>query len=152
MRPGSTPSHLGESTRAWIARLFVSVWFVGILIHVVYRVRDLRLCDRQLRESSPNCFPDLTQAFNQALSQHQLRRTPRLLVSPAMSAPAVVGSFHPAVIVPRDLHKNFTVNQMTSMFSHELSHIARKDHWMVGAQILATTILLVESVRVDRVS
>ncbi len=90
IRSPNNPSRLGESTRAWIASLFVTVWFVGILIHVVYRFRDWRLCGLQLRKSSPNSFAGLTQAFNQALSQHQLRRTPRLLVSPAISAPVVV--------------------------------------------------------------
>lgn len=136
----ATLNHQAGLSRTLIAVPIVLMWFVGIIVLTVYRVRDWRLCMLQLRDSSPNVCLVTKKAFGQALSQHRLRRTPRLLVSSAVLAPVVVGSCRPAVIVPNDLSNNFTMNQMRSVLAHELSHIARRDHWVVGIQVLATTL------------
>ena len=133
-------SDLSQGTFVRLGSLLICAWLLGSLVFAALRIRDWCRCLGLIRISSPNDDRNLEKVFNLVAEQLQLRRKPRLMVSHGLPAPIVVGVFHPIVIFPADVGQLFSAQQLRSVLVHELSHVARKDHWVVGLQILATTL------------
>ena len=135
-----------QATADWQATLLkigsslTSVWLVGSLFFCVLRLRDWFRCRRLIHHSRLNDDHDLENQFSFVANELQLRCKPKLLVSDGLAAPIVVGIFQPVVVLPADVDQLFSTQQLRSVLVHELSHVARKDHWVVGLQILATSL------------
>jgi hypothetical protein len=56
-------------------------------------------------------------------------------------APMVVGWFRPVIVVPVAMLTGLTPGQLRVLLAHELSHVARWDHWVNLAQLLLETLL-----------
>ena len=141
-----TSSVASKATGSWQSKFFKLggflsfVWLIGTLVFAALRTRDWFRCNRLIRSSSLNSNQDLAKKFDLVADQLQLINKPKLLVSEKIPTPVVVGVFQPVVIFPADANQLFSSQQLRSVLAHELSHVARKDHWVVGLQILATTL------------
>ena len=60
----------------------------------------------------------------------ELRRAPRLFESAGISAPAVVGAWQPAILLPQGFAQNLSPTQVQMALAHELAHIRRRDLWL----------------------
>ena len=136
----SEAASLWQTTLLKLAGLLPIVWLIGFLAFFSLRIRDWLRCRRLIRTSKLNDDQNLDAEYDLVANQLQLRRKPKLLVSDGLAAPIVVGVFEPVVIFPTDVDQLFSGQQLRSVLVHELSHVARKDHWVVGLQILATTL------------
>jgi len=81
---------------------------------------------RLVRDAEPaDLAPAVRQAMTQLCDQHG-RRAPRVLRSPAVASPAVVGVFRPAILIPRGLACE--PEALTAALLHETAHVLRHDY------------------------
>lgn len=118
----------------WALALF-SAWAVGATIlmlrlaHGLWRVHRLRKA----------CEP-ASAALNQELAI-EFPRDARLLLSDSVEVPAAIGFFRPAVIVPRALLAELSIQELRAVVLHELAHLERCDDWSNLAQKFVKAIL-----------
>lgn len=73
--------------------------------------------------------PELQHRLGQWINAWEIRRDVRLLVSDEISTPLAAGFFHPAVVLPSRLMKEFGPTELDHVLMHELTHVARLDDW-----------------------
>lgn len=116
----------------------LSIWIVGVLLAIAklsvgfWRVRQLRRSFRQFDLAS------LDPASAQVL--HSARRQTKLYVSAALTAPAAIGFFRPAIVFPASLIRELSPEEMRLILLHELAHLSRWDDWTNLAQKLVKAV------------
>ena len=66
-----------------------------------------------------------------------LAQPPPLIVTSLVDSPALVGIARPALLIPTDTANSFTPEDWQHIFTHELAHFQRRDHWMQALHLLA---------------
>src|SRR5207244_801537 len=66
-----------------------------------------------------------------------IRQPVRLVASPAVGVPAVWGLVRPRLLLPPDLFRELSANQLTWVLLHELAHIRRADLLVALVQRIA---------------
>lgn len=84
---------------------------------------------------------ELKKLFSRLTKQMRMFRKIRFLATERVSAPAVIGWLHPAILVPGSMISGLTVSELESILAHELAHIRRHDYVINLAQSFAETIL-----------
>ncbi|MFO0884356.1 MAG: M56 family metallopeptidase [Pirellulales bacterium] len=125
------------STFHWFVDAMLFTWFLGSAAVLYLQLRNYFHCRKLLQR----CYPVHSAAVKQALSAaaHHVGISAEipLLSASGLPAPAVVGIITPTILIPEDAETQFTPPQLHSILVHELSHIARKDHWMTGLASIA---------------
>jgi hypothetical protein len=57
----------------------------------------------------------------------KIRRSVRIVVVPGLRSPAVMGVFHPQILLPHDVAQTFTDVELRHIVLHELAHVQRFD-------------------------
>lgn len=124
---GASPFHpLGMVDR--YAAFFASVWFLAFLYKIVRFIAGL-LSIRRLRLAGSEAAPSVWQEkVRQIATRLGIRKTILLLQSDKIGMPLTVGYFRPVVILPAGLFFQLPLDQVETIFWHELSHIRRKDY------------------------
>ncbi len=109
---------------AWalIATIALSRVLVG-----VFRMRALR--HRAEAVALDTLHPDLLQTL-----QRKGTRSVALCVSDEVKVPAALGLYRPAVVIPRWLRHELSVDELNQILLHELAHLRRWDDWTNLAQ------------------
>lgn len=107
---------------AWIMLIWLSgVATMAMLLFLRYRqqcniVRDLHPISQQTKDLLFNC----TQYMH-------MKRLPRIGTSSKVSAPMLVGLFHPTILIPENICKTCSRSDLSAMLLHELAHMKRFD-------------------------
>ncbi len=120
---------------------FVCVWFAGVLLFGIRALGGWVLLERLRREKAQPIAAGLLRRCR-ALQEHiGLSRTVHYLESHLIDSPAVVGWFHPVVLLPLTALTGLSPEQLEAVIAHELAHIKRLDCFVNLFQIATETVL-----------
>ena len=104
-------------------------WLILIAIGLLRLVGGSLLVERTLRAATP-APPALALRFTDMAVHMGVARPPRLLASPGVRTPVVVGAWRPTVVLPVDLGVGLSADQveLEALLAHELAHVRRRDH------------------------
>jgi beta-lactamase regulating signal transducer with metallopeptidase domain len=133
--------NLFQRDRVFMAiNVFGIVWLIGILIllsRVVYGLVFLIGYKSGLVELKEK---RIYQALNSVKRIFGEKPSPKIYVSPTLSSPITVGVRRPIVIIPRNLSKNMTEDELKCVLFHELAHIYHNDHLIGLMQRILTSL------------
>jgi bla regulator protein blaR1 len=69
-----------------------------------------------------------------------LRRGVTVLLTECPIGPAVAGTRHPEVYLPRKLADSLSAEQLEALLAHELIHVRRSDMWIARLQLVAQAV------------
>lgn len=121
-------------------KILTCCWLAGIaVVLATMAILHGRLLWRLRRNA---CEPSarLSSALQTASALAGLRRTPHLIVSDAVRAPALFGVLRPAILLPGDLAATHDTASLRLILLHEIAHLQRRDLW---AQVLSSLIVAV---------
>jgi len=120
----------GASVLPWV----VLVWFTGAVCFGLRLTGSwiwaMRLCGGGVRPAPP----EWQQRLKGLKTRIRLARGVRLMISPAVQAPAVLGWIRPMVLVPAGALAGLPAEQLEAVLLHELAHIRRHDYLVNLAQ------------------
>jgi uncharacterized protein (TIGR03435 family) len=112
----------------------VAFWIVGALLFWLRLVRGWIFAER-LRYRRVRPAPrEWQQVLDRLKARVHVLSTVRLLVSPLVKAPAVVGWIRPVVLAPVGALAGLPTQQVEALLLHELAHIRRHDYLVNLAQ------------------
>ena len=121
---------------AWIAR----GWLLGVFVFALRIAFGLAVLE-QLRRRNLIALPEaLVVRFR--ILQHRLgiRRVIQYCECHSLNVPAVIGLFHPVVLLPVRALTGLTPEQLEAVIAHELAHIKRFDVAVNFFQVIAETL------------
>lgn len=121
-----------------IASLAAWVWAIGIFLTLVRAMRGALFVRRFSRTCVPVTEERLLNAMCCAEKRVQLWRPVPLHVSAFTLTPLVIGLWNPRVVVPNGMECELDDDQLVDVFTHELAHLKRHDHWVGVLQRVAT--------------
>jgi beta-lactamase regulating signal transducer with metallopeptidase domain/uncharacterized GH25 family protein len=121
-------SDLSTGAKLMIAWSAIVLGFMFIFVYT-----HLRLCKILFRAEllKPGTLPVDLGELKRLVG---VRRSIRLLVSPAVSSPAVHGLVRPSVLLPPDFVESVSPAQIRFVLLHELAHVGRGDLWVATFQ------------------
>ncbi len=108
--------------------LSLLVTTILLLRPTLVRRRVLRLIARADVITQPAAH----QLLQRLLGETNLSRAPRLVSSPEVGTPVVFGCFRPVIILPA-AWQQWTSEKLHTVLLHELTHVARRDGWVMAA-------------------
>jgi beta-lactamase regulating signal transducer with metallopeptidase domain/peroxiredoxin len=114
----SRPSLTSVLFLLWVLGLWWGFFSLFRSWQMVKRIRAS--CQRISNQDLLSCCEELCQQFG-------LRYVPDLVSSDNVSSPSVIGVFKPAIVLPSNLLREFSTQQLKLMLAHELAHLVRKD-------------------------
>ncbi len=116
------------------------LWLVGVLLLAGRVIGQNTIFLYRLRSVRRVTEPEIIALFEHCKSVLKNRFEIRLLETDKVKSPALYGFFRPTLLLPVDLIKNFSREELRYIFLHELAHVKRRDmavHWLATAlQIL----------------
>ena len=133
-------AHVGErgiGAVLWLAaQLALWVGYAGLVSWLlVRRIRLQRVQRRQATALAP-AGASIMAIVAEAGTRLDLGRLPDVRVDAAAAGPYVVGLWRPILVVPTWL----TGAPLRASLLHELAHLRRRDTWLRGVQLLASTL------------
>ncbi len=116
-------------------RWLVWVWFGGtgsLLLRFAFGLGWAR----RVRHDAAPAPPPLARRAARMSAALGLRRPSAVLVSDRLRVPGMFGLLRPVVVLPGDAGK-WTDEEMDAALVHELTHVQRRDYWMLFAAQLA---------------
>ena len=139
------PWHLSISTWQQVFPTFVIVWLAGVAGFSIRLFGGWRLTARlraQAQLASPEWQRTLDSiAVRVKASWSGLNPRVRLLVSPVVGVPTVIGWLRPAILVPASALTGLPIDHITALLAHELAHIRRHDYLANMLQNVAEALL-----------
>ncbi|MCD8396622.1 MAG: M56 family metallopeptidase [Lachnospiraceae bacterium] len=118
-----------------VLSILMTVWILGMLFFLFRYIvsgfrlgRGLRRWKRRPGEAVLQCYQAMTEADKKA---------PELWVCPILTTPMVAGLFSPAIYLP---HENYSSGELEMIFTHERTHLERRDIWYKLALFAARTV------------
>ncbi|MCD8336283.1 MAG: M56 family metallopeptidase [Lachnospiraceae bacterium] len=116
--------------------ILMAIWILGMIFfllrHIVNGLRlgwGLRRWKRRPGETVLQCYyHTVTEADKKA---------PELWVCPILTTPMVAGLFFPAIYLP---HENYSSQELEMIFTHERTHLRRRDIWYKLVLFAARTV------------
>ena len=119
---------------------FVAVWLAGVLAFSIRLFGGWRLIAR-LRSTSHPAPIDWQHNMERIAGQMGATRKVRLMLSPLVDVPMVIGWLRPLILVPVEALTGMPVEQMMALLGHELAHIRRHDYIANIVQNVVETML-----------
>src|SRR5712664_2448469 len=119
----------------------VEVWFLGVLLLSLRTAGGLILIERMRRKEIKPVGGELYERCLALQRRMGLDRVIRYCECHRLDAPAVLGWFRPAVLLPVRALTGLTEEQIEAVIAHELAHIRRLDCFVNLFQIAAETLL-----------
>ena len=124
----SATAPLPEPTHPFsLYSLLALIWLTGAVCLFVLTWQVNRRFARQVAASPEITDPDLRALFAQTQAELNLRRTIRLIESPHVQSPAIMGLFSPTLLLPLNVRAEFDRTELRLIFLHELAHLKRGD-------------------------
>lgn len=128
------PIAIGKYT-SWISTLAKNtsvvaamVWLMGVVVLLLVTLFKARLYYRIKREALV-VSPDVAQMFEGCKENIHYHKSVQLLCSKNIHTPIAMGLLQPAIIIPLDIEKSLTSEQLKYVLLHELGHVKRRDLW-----------------------
>src|SRR5262249_3217108 len=102
---------------------------------------------RVLRQAHPLDDSDVVRQSRRLAEEMGLRRPPRIVVSPDVRSPLVVGAVRPVIVFPTAFAERLTPEEWRMALAHELAHIRHGDLWRAGVPLLAQVLFFFLPVR-----
>ena len=113
----------------WLAFAILGVWVTGIVAMTAVRFRTWRQIRAAVRASSPWTIAGLPMPAGVAVRS-----------TPGVMEPGVVGLWRPVLLVPSGIEDDLTPRQLTSVLTHELCHIERRDNVTATVHMIAEAV------------
>lgn len=124
-----------ESVRSFPPIVF-PLWGAGAVFCLLILYRNYRTCFIVRKTASPVFDPDWKSLCDELIIRCGVRRKLRLLRSPDVSVPQVIGLFRPAILLPDEL---LETPPNAGLLVHELAHIKRRDvFWQIFSACVTT--------------
>ena len=117
-------------------QIAVAVWIAGGVLLAAYTVVALRR-QRSLLRASAHAPRPLVAAIAHVASKLGLR-PPRAALSEHISSPLVCCVGRPRLLWPAMMSEPDVVARCDGVIAHELAHLARRDHYLVYAELLVS--------------
>lgn len=135
----STDADLISAPTLWTT--MIVIWLTGTAILSIFAMRSHRRAwsiRRQAKVVDASQFVHCVQ-----LARHHvgLTRLPLIVESEVIVTPVVHGFHRPAIILPQNILKTITDEELTDVFIHEFAHIYRRDAIIVIAETIARSCL-----------
>ena len=128
-----------EAVRAGISwrKMSLLVWGLGAgVLGVVWLVRGGRL-RRRIEKSAVEVPGEVEEMFGELRRRLEVRGHVWLRFSKEAIGPGLFGVMRPIVVVPVAMLEEGANGRLRMVLAHELAHVRRKDHWVVGLQMAA---------------
>jgi beta-lactamase regulating signal transducer with metallopeptidase domain len=115
--------------------VFALIWLAGALGFLIATALVNRRFARQVRNSPTIDDPHLLEIAAAAQSELGLRRALRLIENPQVQGPAIMGLFHPTLVLPEHVRARFNDEELRFIFLHEFAHLKRGDlliQWLIA--------------------
>jgi|GEM_PF-832243 len=125
----------------WLLAVLALIWAGGVLAQCGFWIRDVVRLRRWVREAAPlNASPigELTREIGISMRLHA---PPRIAESEEITAPMVVGPWHPVVLLPMGMAEELSQLEMRMVIAHELAHLRRKDLALAVVPAMAQALL-----------
>jgi beta-lactamase regulating signal transducer with metallopeptidase domain len=119
----------------------VMVWMAGIAVLSVRLAVGWISAARVRTAQSRPAPPEWEQALARLALRMGITRRVRLLVSPRVDVPAVLGWLRPVVLAPVAALGGLPAEHMEALLAHELAHIRRHDYLINVLQGIVETVL-----------
>ena len=125
-------------TPSWPTVLML-VHALGVAIGLV--ITSFRLWQLRRSISEMTAAPGAVQAqFDECAKRLKLRSVPELWLKSKAIVPFSFGVLRPVVVISEDHVDELSMDELRTVFMHELAHHRRFDLWMVTAQALVTAL------------
>jgi len=130
------------SASAWQRLLpgFVAVWLAGVVAFSIRLFGGWRFT-AQLRSASLAAPAEWQRTLEQIALKVKTSAPVRLLISPLVDVPTVIGWLRPVILVPIGALTGLPADQITALLAHELAHIRRHDYLANILQSVAEALL-----------
>ncbi len=118
----------------------VAIWAAGVLFFAIRFLLSWLTVRRWVERAVPVTDQTWTARLAEISTALRISRPVRLLVSTALTAPAVIGWLKPVVLVPAGIFTGLTAGQVEAILTHELAHIRRHDYLVNLLQTLVETL------------
>lgn len=113
-------------TTSLVAEVLVGIWLVGATVLLLLTARDILLIRRICRDArAPE--PPLAAALGREARRLGIGRPPRLLVSEAITTPALVGWLRTVILMPDWIVDEMPPERIRWLLGHELVHWKHMD-------------------------
>ncbi len=107
--------------------LFALIWLAGAFGLLTLTVIVNRRFAQQVANSPEITDPELLRFFSEAKAEFHVHRPIRLIENGQVQSPAIMGLFHPTLLLPVDVREKFDARELRFIFLHELAHLKRGD-------------------------
>jgi bla regulator protein blaR1 len=122
--PSATPASSSQ-----IPAVLLGIWLAGLAVGAFGWLRAWRRIRAAARGASP-FRPDLL----------VVRKSVRVMVSPALVEPCVFGIFRPVLLLPEGIRDRLTPDQLRAILRHEICHVRRRDNLTAAIHLLVATL------------
>lgn len=113
----------------WLVGLLFIVWPLGTIVHVLSQVWRTAKFQGRLQGLVASGDVRLVNLLTAAQGECGIDREIRVILVPRLSSPAQVGLRSPSILLPDDVARDFSDQELRQIFLHELAHIQRRDAW-----------------------
>jgi beta-lactamase regulating signal transducer with metallopeptidase domain/Tfp pilus assembly protein PilO len=121
--------------------LFGVIWFIGTLVMLIRLGHGLTYARTIRSELTRLESPRLRATLYAVMEVFDTKTPPVLYASPLTNTPHTIGVLTPCIVLPVDLCRTATDEELKSILLHEMSHIVHKDQWAGVLQRLITALL-----------
>ncbi len=114
-----------------VVGITVLVWLLGGLVGLLGIARSDRRLQRLVRLAKPFDLGENRRAVDEVCRILRVSSLPRIVHSPGVSGPIVVGTFRPLIILPTRLIDILSAGELRHVLLHETAHALRRDQ-LVG--------------------
>jgi WD40 repeat protein len=123
----------------WLDVLFM-FYSVGLLLIVTCLGFQYRKLYHLRKHANHQTKGNLFERFSRLRDELGVRHSLQLLVSDNISTPITFGIFYPAIMLPREMVKTLSSQELDHVLAHELIHQVRYDLWINSIQIAVTVL------------
>jgi beta-lactamase regulating signal transducer with metallopeptidase domain len=119
----------------------VLLWLGGVMALSARLLGGWIVAERLRRRFTRDIAPDLQARIKPLVETLGIRRRVRILESPLVDVPTMIGWLRPVVLLPAGVVTGLPTQQLDAIVAHELAHIARHDFIVNLAQTAVETLL-----------
>jgi len=130
---GSALVPKAESTLGW-RQLAGLTWLAGSGFLLLAGLFSYARTMRRMWRGEIAAMASVRDGLAEAAAACGLRRAPRLLVSTAVTSPAVTGFLRPVLLLPAGMQTEFSREELHHVLAHECTHLRRHDvagNWLL---------------------
>ena len=110
--------------------ILFTIWSTGFILVLIWNMANHLIFRRQILKNAREIRnPEILRYWEQELDYSRIKyRKYKLVTSPAVRTPLSIGLFRRSICVVLP-HKDYTEEEFSLIFRHELVHISREDGW-----------------------